>query len=110
MPFVFAIIGAVLLIAGIRGGSAAANEAHPSETLVSLVHDDLIGPQNFIYWIVSILLIGALGYIDGVKNFSRALMVLVLIVLVLAEEKKSGHGGFFTEFRQGINQISGGAA
>jgi hypothetical protein len=101
MPFVFAIIGIVFVIAGVRG---------KSDDLLNLVKEDLTGQHNFVYWIVSILLIGSLGYVDSLKAFSRALLTLVLIVLILAENKKSGSGGFFAKFRQGINQITEGAA
>jgi hypothetical protein len=101
MPFVFAIVGIVFLIAGVRSTSGE---------LLALLKGDLLGEQNFVYWIVSILLIGSLGYIDSFRGFSRALLVLLLIVLILAEDKKSGAGGVFVKFRQGINEITEGAA
>lgn len=100
MPFAFIIFGALLLTAGARGQSS---------NLVTLVKGDLTGKNNFIYWIVSILLIGSIGYIEDFKALSRAFLVLVLVVLVLANDKGS-NGGFFVKFQQAIDQISGSAS
>src|SRR5678816_2903795 len=90
MPFVFAIIGLVFLIAGVRGGSVAKpGDRHPGDDLLGLLKNDLLGEHNFVYWIVSILAIGSLGYIDGMRNFSRALLVLVLLYTSDAADERS---------------------
>src|SRR5258708_2096522 len=69
MPFAFLIVGTVLVISGVKG---------TSQQLLTLVKGDLQGKNGYLYWIVSILLIGSLGYIPAFKNFSRAFLVLVL--------------------------------
>jgi hypothetical protein len=101
VPFIFIIVGIVLLVSGVRGTAS---------NLLTLVTGDLTGSNNFIYWILSILIIGAIGYVQDFRAFSRALLVLVLVVLVLAEDKSSGNGGFFTQFQSAINSITKGNA
>jgi len=99
MPFAFLISGLVLVAAGVRG---------TSDKLLKLLTDDLWGTNNFAYWVISILIIGSLGYIDQVRPFSRALLALVLIVLILSNSKDGGGGGLFVEFQTAIKQITGG--
>ena len=100
MPFVFVIIGIVMIAAGVRGQSG---------NLVTLLKGDLTGSNNFIYWIVSIGIIGALGYVQDLRAFSRALLALVIIVLVIRDDKQQGTGGgLFVQFESAIKQISGG--
>lgn len=101
MPFAFIIIGIVLLVSGIRGQSPA---------LVTLVEGDLTGQNNFAFWILSILVIGALGYIQDFRQLSRAFLVLVIIVLIVHESNSNGSGGFFTEFQSAFSSITGKAA
>lgn len=98
MPFIFAIVGIVFVTAGVRG---------TSQDLMALLSCDLRGSNNFIYWIISIAVIGSLGYVDALRDFSRALLALVIIVLILAENKQ-GSGGFFVEFESAIKTITGG--
>jgi uncharacterized membrane protein HdeD (DUF308 family) len=98
MPFAFIIIGIVLLVSGVR---------QTSSNLLTLVSGDLTGENNFIYWILSILLIGAVGYIPDLKTLSRAFLVLVLLVLVIREDDKQG-GGFFAEFQKAVSNITKG--
>lgn len=100
MPFVFAVVGLVLVIAGARGRSS---------DLLTLVEGDLT-QGHFVYWMLSIAILGALGYIDEVRPFSRALLVLVVVVLVLAEDKASGSGGFFSKFQKAVSEITGSEA
>lgn len=97
MPFVFAFIGVVFLIAGVRG---------TSEDLLTLLKGDVTGDNNFVYWIISIGILGALGYVDSLRPLSRALLALVLVVLVLSEGKKTAGGGLFGKLQSAIGQIT----
>jgi hypothetical protein len=96
VPFAFLIVGALFVVAAVRG---------QSKQLLSLVKADLTGKDNYLYWAVSILIIGALGYVDELRPLSRAFLILVLVVLVLS------NGGFFKLFNQSLSVISqnGGA-
>jgi len=87
-----------MVTAGVRG---------TSQSLLTLLKGDLTGSNNFIYWIVSIGIIGALGYVQDLRAFSRALLALVIIVLVI-RDNESGTGGLFAQFDSAIKQITGG--
>lgn len=90
MPFALLIIGLVLLVAGARG---------KQNDLFSLVAGDFTGANNFLFWFVSILAIGAIGYIPKLKPLSTAFLVLVILVLFLTKGNPSGvGGGFFSQF------------
>jgi hypothetical protein len=65
--------------------------------LLRLLKGDFTGKGNFLYWSLSILLIGSLGYIQQLRSFSRAMLFLVAIVLIL-----SNHG-VFKEFTDALN-------
>jgi len=88
MPFLFLVLGTVMVV------SAARNT---QTQLIGLLKSDFTGKGNFIYWLISILAIGAVGYIPDLKPVSRAFLVLVVIVLILK------NGGVFTQFLQAIN-------
>lgn len=85
MPIVLIIAGVVFLVSGTRGTAS---------TLLSLLRGDLTGKDSYLYWAVAILAIGALGYSDTLKPFSRAMTALVVIVLFLK------NGGVFDKFNQ----------
>lgn len=72
---------------------------------MTLLKGDLSGSHNFFYWILAILLIGSLGYIKNFEGLSRAFLVLVLVVLVLADDKQT-NAGFFKKFQQSIAEIT----
>jgi hypothetical protein len=98
VPFAFIIVGVVLVISGVKGTSSQ---------LLSLVKGDLTGTNNYLYWIVAILIIGSIGYIPSFKSLSHAFLALVLVVLVLKEgNPNSGGGGFFQEFQSALQKIS----
>lgn len=74
----------MLVLVGLNGDPAK---------LYSLVANDFVGPQSFVYWFLAILVLGAIGYIPSLEKLSKAFLVLVLIVLFL------DNGGFFSQFQ-----------
>ena len=64
----------------------------------TLLKGDFTGSGNFFYWIISIMVIGAIGYIPRLKSISDAFLVLVLLVLFISNK------GFFNSFNQQIQQ------
>jgi hypothetical protein len=100
MPFVFIIIGIVMVAAGLQGNSMK---------LAGLVKNDLFGTPSFLYWFLAIMVIGALGYISAIRPLSRAFLVLVLIVLVLANDKNTS-SGLIEKFQQSFDEIAAGKA
>lgn len=95
MPFALLIIGAVLLTAAVR---------NTQSQLYSLVLGDFTGPANFVFWVFSLLVIGAVGYIPKLKPISVAFMTLVILVLFLKRGNPANvGGGFFTQLTSALN-------
>jgi len=92
MPFALIIIGIVLLVSSVR---------NTQDDLYTLVKGDFTGQNNYLYWMVSILIIGALGYVEALKPISRAFLALLIVVLFLS------HGGVLTQLNA---QLFHGAA
>lgn len=87
MPFVIIIVGAVLLIAAIQG---------TERDLGKLLYSD----AGFVWWVLAIVCVGAIGYIDRFKKFSDGLLALILISLVMREQ------GFVQQFIQAVRSGS----
>lgn len=88
MPFVFLILGVVLLIIAIQGTHAQ---------FFSLLKSEFTGSNNFLVWIAALAIIGALGFIRPIRPIALGMMGLILLVIIL----KNG-GGFFAQFNQQI--------
>ena len=91
MAFVFIIVGVVLVIAGVRGTQGQLwaqlqKDFSPAEQQA--------GQHSFLPWFFAILVIGAIGYIEDLKPFSRAFLALVIIVLFLS------NNGFFAQLQK----------
>lgn len=71
------------MIAGLRG---------QGEDVSKLLQGDLTGKGSFVPWVLAILAVGAVGYIDELRPVSDAFLVLLLVVLLLS------NGGFFDKF------------
>lgn len=88
MPFVIAILGIILLVTVLRG---------TEKQFGQLLASEFQGNGNFIYWIVSVGIIGAIGYVKELKIFSDLFLALLLVVLFL----KKGTG-FFAQLNAAI--------
>jgi hypothetical protein len=80
MPILFIAVGVVLVSSGVFGDPVA---------LWGLVKGDFSGPNNFIFWLVAIVLLGALGHIQGFERLSKLFMVLVVLALLLTPNPKT---------------------
>lgn len=87
MPFALVTIGLLLFVTGAKDTYKA---------LGAQVASDFTGPGNFTYWLAAIGAMGALGYIEAFKPFSRAFMVLIIVSMVLANQ------GFFAKLTAAI--------
>lgn len=103
MPFAFLIVGAILLVSAVR---------NTQDDLFTLVKSDFTGQGNFIFWVVSLLLIGAIGYIPKLKPISDGFLVLVLLVLFLTKGNPNnpGSGGFFEKFTTALKSTQSSAS
>ena len=87
MAIALLMIGIVMVIAAVRNTQGA---------LFSLLQGDFTGTNNFIYWVVAILVIGAIGNVKQLKGFSNAFLALVIIVILLT------HKGFFGQLQSAL--------
>ena len=95
MPFALLIIGLALLASAIQG---------TQQQFLDLLVIDFSGPSNFTYWVLALLLIGAVGYIPKARPVSDAFLVLVVLVLVLSKGNPSqSGGGFFAQLTQALS-------
>jgi hypothetical protein len=92
MPIILLVIGTLFLTAAVRG---------KQQLLFDTLKDDFTGPHNFIYWGVSLFVIGALGYYKPMKPLSNAFLGLVIIVLFLSNRN------FFDRFMSQIGATQG---
>lgn len=83
MPLAFLLIGIIFLVAAVRG-------LH--KELFAALKSDFTGPNNFIFWAVSLWAIIAIGYFKPLKPLSNAFLALVVLVLLLQNK------GFFDKF------------
>ena len=92
MPLLFIGLGIVFILTGLKGDASQ---------LWELVKGDFSGPNNYVYWMLSILALGAMGYVESLQKLSRLFIVLIVIVLLL------DNNGFFAHFQQFINSSQG---
>jgi hypothetical protein len=83
----------LLVVSGVRG---------THEELFALVKGDLTGQNSFIWWLVAVGIIGALGYIPAMRGVSHAFLALILVVLVLSNR------GVFEQFTRAIQGTTSG--
>jgi hypothetical protein len=95
MPLLFIGSGIVLVFVGLNGNAAQ---------LYSLLAGDFQGQNSFVYWMLAMLILGALGYIKGLENLSKMFLILVIIVLLL------DNGGFFNQFQKFLADSAGGTS
>lgn len=92
MPFLLLAIGLLMIVVAIRNTQGQ---------LGTLLVGDFTGMPNFLYWIVAIFIIGAIGYVDELKAPSDAMLALVILAILLSNR------GFFQQFTQ---QLQSGSA
>ena len=85
MPFVFGIVGVILIVAGVRGQTT---------NLFALLKSDFSGQPNYFEWMIAIFLVGSIGYIKDLSTISRMFMFLVAAGLLYQNRQ------VFSEFTQ----------
>lgn len=73
MPYALILIGAIMLVAGIRNTHG---------DLWELVKGDFRG--GFLMWVAAIAVVGGIGYVPKLKPLSVSFMTLLLLVLLLS--------------------------
>lgn len=104
MPIAFIAIGALFLIAAVRGTLTDGPNGQPPG-LLTLLKSDFVSTDakgNFLVWMVTLWIVGALGYIPGFKPIANALLFLIILVLFLSNSKNAGQGGIFAELNAAL--------
>lgn len=104
MPLFFGIVGIFLIICALNNTLSDASD---------LLRKDFTGQNNFLVWIVAIVIVGAAGYIPRFKPVSYAFLALIFLSIILANQKRDGSsGGLFAQFFGAINSAgtSGGSS
>ncbi|MDE2019968.1 MAG: hypothetical protein KGJ13_06520 [Patescibacteria group bacterium] len=94
MPYALILIGAVLVVSGVRNTQAQ---------LWALIQNDFVGPGGFIVWAAAIAVVGGMGYIPKLRPLSIAFMTLLLLVLVISNK------GVFAQLQNFIQSGAGSA-
>jgi len=87
MPFAFVFVGLVLVLTGIQDTYTQ---------LGSQLRKDF--NSGFSMWVLAILLIGSLGYIEPIRPISKAFLTLIIVAMLIANPK------FFTEVQNAVKQ------
>lgn len=90
MPIALLVIGVVILITAFKG---------TSKDLGTLLHGDFTGQNNFTIWLLAIAFIGGFSYIPGFKPVANMFFALLIIVILLANQKGTT-GGFFVNLNK----------
>lgn len=80
MPYVLILIALLAIASAVKGTYA--------ELGAEIVTDfkGSAGVPGYIYWVSSIVAVGAIGYYSPLQKFSRAFLVLILLGMVLANQ------------------------
>lgn len=66
------------------------------KALGAQLYSDFAGTGGFMYWILAVGIIGAIGYYSPAQKFSRLFLALLIIVFILANK------GLFAQLQQGL--------
>ena len=86
MPFVFLIVGVMLITIGARNQSANA---------IQLLQSEFTGSNSYIQWFIAVMVLGLIGYYKPVKPLADGLIGLVILVMILNDQTKSNLFGAF---------------
>lgn len=93
MAWAFIFIGAIFLI-------AAWKKKHPE--LFSLIKDDFTGTGNFVYWVMAIVFLVALGTFKPIRPVTDAFLGLVILIIIIAPYRNGRD--IFSELRAQIKE------
>lgn len=80
MPLFLLIVGAVFLIAAIRGTQTELGE---------LLKRQFTGDGSFIAWAFAFIMIALLGTIEQLRPLARAFFALMILVLILVHSRET---------------------
>lgn len=92
MVLFFFLVGLMLVISGIRG---------TNKDLVEVLRDDFTGPNNFVFWVLAMAILAALGSVKSIRPVTQGFLVLVIIVIFLRNDNLITK--FVTQIRNGTS-------
>ena len=101
MPLFFGAIGIVLIICALNN-----TLSNGQNGLVDLVKNDFTGPNNFLVWILAIVVAGSFGYVPKFKPVALAFLGLIFAAIILANQKASGQGGVFANLFSAFEHVN----
>ena len=94
MPFALVTVGILFIVVGFQDTYKAFG---------TQVQKDFTGQGNFIYWLVAIGIVGAIGYVKEFQTFSRAFIGLLIVAMFLSQKGGIAQGiTFFQNFNSGV--------
>ena len=96
MAWGLAFIGLILAVATYKGNH---NE------LFALIKRDFSGNDNFIYWVLAIIVLIAVGSIKKVRPVTDAFLILVILVIIVSNR---GRGDLFADFLRQVKEGTSG--
>lgn len=91
MIFAVFLVGAMLVSSAVRG---------TTHELGQMVQGDLLGQDGFIAWIAAVAALGAIGFIPGLRDTSRYLVTLIMVVVIVR------NGGLFSNIETALQSAS----
>lgn len=88
MPFVFLIIGLLLLVVAIQGTQGQA---------FALLKGEFTGSNSFVVFASAIAILGALAFIKPIRPIAMGMIGLVILGMILANK-----GGFFSQLNNAL--------
>ena len=88
MPFALVFVGMILVITGFQ---------NTYQEFGAQVQKDFTGNNSFIWWIISLGVVGSIGYVPSLQTPSRMFMLLIIVVMFLANK-----GGVFSQFNSAV--------
>lgn len=96
MPLLVAIIGIALLASALNGRSGY---------LLQTVQGEFTGQPNALIWLGSLGIVGAIGYIPGLRTIANWFLALILVSMFLANNRGTS-GGFFAQFNKALGSTA----
>jgi hypothetical protein len=92
MPLILILIGVYcIVVAGNDNG----------EALQQQIVNDFTGSNNFLEWMLALLLIGALGFVPKLKPFADTFLALIIVAIFLSKGT-----GFFAQLTKAFTSTS----
>lgn len=103
MAFILLIVGIFLVVTAVRDTYTQ---------LFQVVAGDFSLNQaggGFVYWVVALFLVGAVGYVKALKPISDGLLLLIIIALLLTKGNPQ-KGNFFGNLTSALGAPSGSSS